>query len=597
MKTIKLSKDLALPAHEIATSVWAAIGNRGSGKSNLAAAIAEGIMDAGIPVVVIDQVGPWFSLRLEPDGKTPSRFQIPVLGGNHGDIVLLPGAGRQVAEALAASASSAVLDISMMGKGERIRFCADFAEAFFEAKKRNPGPVCLLLEEAQRLVPQVVRTVSPDIMRCLGAFEEMFEVGRNFGIGGGLLTLRPQKVNKDCLNLAETVFAFRATGALERKAIATWVQEKDAPGRNEVSGELPSLPIGTAIVWSPGLFDIYGHFKLALKSTFDASSTPGTARAAVKMKALDLGDLESKMEAVVAAARENDPKILKAKVAELQRQLAARTPEAAKAAPAKVETRTITQDVIPDGVRVELDQLGISLKDAREHWVAMGADLNHANKAHSALNRIVDRSKIRRTPIITSDRPDPNAAMKAANRAAAIAEDERRRSDSNHASVVATSIIEYGKRLGAGERAVLTAAAQHASGVSREQLTVLTGYRRSSRDTYLQKLKAAGLVGLVGDRYHATTEGAAALGGDFKPLPTGDELREHWLSNGRLGEGERKILALVAGRFPGGMTRDEISAATDYKRSSRDTYLQKLAARRLIENAGGTVTASETLFS
>src|SRR6185312_5032994 len=45
-----------------------------------------------------------------------------------------------------------------------------------------------------------------------------------------------------------------------------------------------------------------------------------------------------------------------------------------------------------------------------------------------------------------------------------------------------------------GEHAILTAAAQYPDGVSREQLTVLTGYKRSSRDTYLQRLGQAALV-------------------------------------------------------------------------------------------------------
>ena len=42
-----------------------------------------------------------------------------------------------------------------------------------------------------------------------------------------------------------------------------------------------------------------------------------------------------------------------------------------------------------------------------------------------------------------------------------------------------------------GEIKILTAVAQHPGGVTREQLSVLTGYKRSSRDTYLLRLKAA----------------------------------------------------------------------------------------------------------
>jgi hypothetical protein len=46
------------------------------------------------------------------------------------------------------------------------------------------------------------------------------------------------------------------------------------------------------------------------------------------------------------------------------------------------------------------------------------------------------------------------------------------------------------------------------------------------------------------------------------------------------------------------MIGDELSDKTEYKRSSRDTYLQRLSARRLIETSGrGEVQAAEELFS
>lgn len=144
-----------------------------------------------------------------------------------------------------------------------------------------------------------------------------------------------------------------------------------------------------------------------------------------------------------------------------------------------------------------------------------------------------------------------------------------------------------------GERRLLIAIAQHPGGVTREQLTVLTGYKRSSRDTYLQRLRARGAVEET-DRLRATSEGRAELGADFKPLPTGKALREHWLAN--LPEGERRILALLieAGRP---VTRDTLSDKTGYRRSSRDTYVQRLRARQLVEVLpAGNLVPSRTLY-
>jgi CRP-like cAMP-binding protein len=147
--------------------------------------------------------------------------------------------------------------------------------------------------------------------------------------------------------------------------------------------------------------------------------------------------------------------------------------------------------------------------------------------------------------------------------------------------------------LGKGERAVLTAIAQHRDGVSREQLTVLTGYTRSSRNTYIQRLKAAGLVD--GDEtLTATPAGIAELGPDFAPLPTGYALQKYWLE--RLSGGERTLLQVLCEHHPKPVTRDDLSKLTDYTRSSRNTYLQRLGARKLVFQVRGGFVPSEQLF-
>jgi len=86
----------------------------------------------------------------------------------------------------------------------------------------------------------------------------------------------------------------------------------------------------------------------------------------------------------------------------------------------------------------------------------------------------------------------------------------------------------------------------------------------------------------------------AALGDDFEPLPTGDALREHWLTT--LPEGERRILGHLIDVYPAGITGDELSDLTEYKRSSRNTYIQRLRARQLVVTSGGLVQAADTLF-
>jgi hypothetical protein len=76
--------------------------------------------------------------------------------------------------------------------------------------------------------------------------------------------------------------------------------------------------------------------------------------------------------------------------------------------------------------------------------------------------------------------------------------------------------------LGKGERTVLGAIAQYPEGALRDQLTVLTGYKKSSRDTYIQRLAAAGFVEVRANSVIATDAGVDALGSDFEPLPQGE---------------------------------------------------------------------------
>lgn len=133
-----------------------------------------------------------------------------------------------------------------------------------------------------------------------------------------------------------------------------------------------------------------------------------------------------------------------------------------------------------------------------------------------------------------------------------------------------------------GERRILIAIAERPQGATKQQLTVLTGYKRSSRDTYLQRLRAADHVRGAGtefDRIHATALGLHALGKDYVPLPVGPALIEYWRA--RLPQGELLIFDTLL-RARRALDREEIAQATGYKRSSRDTYLQRLRARGIV---------------
>ena len=148
--------------------------------------------------------------------------------------------------------------------------------------------------------------------------------------------------------------------------------------------------------------------------------------------------------------------------------------------------------------------------------------------------------------------------------------------------------------IGYGERQCLIAIAQHPREVTPEHLTVITGYKRSSRNTYLQRLRSAGYVGVGQNGLFATPEGVNALGNDYQPLPTNAALREHYKHS--LPEGERKIFILLDEHYPVAVAPEQIDEITGYQRSSRNTYLQRLNARGLIDKTGGGISLVGMLY-
>lgn len=150
-----------------------------------------------------------------------------------------------------------------------------------------------------------------------------------------------------------------------------------------------------------------------------------------------------------------------------------------------------------------------------------------------------------------------------------------------------------------GTIAILTAIVQHnRTGITREHLTILTGYKRSTRDAYIQRLRTGGTAALVKEEdglIWPTQEGIRELG-SFEPLPTGKALREYWMN--RLPKGERAIFEALVWRHPTGLSREDLSTETGFKASTRNAYIQRLITRKLVIDSGRSViVASKELFT
>jgi uncharacterized protein len=570
---MKLCADLTLPS-DAATQTYGIVGRRGTGKSYFAGKLVELLLEARNQVVIIDPVGIWYGLRLLPNGDD-SKFQIPILGGQRGDIPLEPTSGKLIADIVVENAGSMILDVSEMTGGEQRRFVGQFETELFQRKKKARSPLLLMFDEAQEFFPQHISGKDEFAAQMLGAGERLVKIGRNFGIGVGLITQRPQAVSKEVLNLTEVLVIFQTTGPQERKTIEDWVQEHGFDDR-DIKDRLPGLAVGDGLLWSPQWLKTFRQIRVLPKKTFDASATPTESEAAIVPKPIDLTVLQKKMAETLERAKADDPRELKKQIAELRKvnlEHAKHYPVVDEAVIEKAVAAALAKE------RVEYQRALALLRDALPDDAANLV----AHGVHDVAHRIDGVIEL-----LKQERP-AGVAQKV---------EHRFRKPEVARSIRAASSNGNGggaRSLPIGERTILTALIQYGRSVSRESLTVLTGYKRSSRDAYIQRLREKGYVLITdGNQVAATTAGADALP-NVDPLPTGEALQEWHMQ--RLPIGERVILGELIRAYPKVISRDDLTESTAYKRSSRDAYLQRLAARMLVVREGGGVKASDELFA
>jgi hypothetical protein len=614
-RSLQIATEQTVPI-DVVTEALGWLGRRGSGKTYGAQRAAELMHDAGAQFVAIDPVGNWWALRLAADEKSPG-IQIPVFGGLRGDVPLEATAGRLIADVIVDRGVSAVVDISQFeSDAEKGRFAHDFAARLFFRKKAEPSALHLFLEEAQEIIPQ---NPNEHETKMLNAFQRIAKLGRNYGIGFSVLSRHPQEVHKKVLNLVEILFAFQLTGPHERKAVAGWIKDKGID--EDIDAILPKLRVGAPHVWSPVLLGISKVVHVTPKWTFDASQTPKVGQRATvrELAPIDLEQLGKEIAASREKAEANDPTKLKAKIIRLEHDLARMAIE--KPRDSQETQRLIAGQVeraMEPRMRESATHMAASYNHAlermREGFIDTGRSV--AKEYESLMTRLIQAlqsvelprltdsdidyaiGKSAKLPVassmsVTSGLPSPPSGIKD------VFIESGRRGGKAYAREIATKAIEATRMpdgLGKGEHTILRAIAQHHStGVDLEQLTVLTGYKKSSRNTYLQRLTQAGLAWRDDDgTLHVTNNGMKKLGSDFQPLPTGRALRDYWMD--RLPDGERRLLEPLLNAWPKSLHRDHLDGV-GYQRSSRNTYLQRLGARKLIETGkSGLVKASDLLF-
>lgn len=553
----------------------AILGKTGSGKSNAAKILAEGLMADGERVCVIDPTGTWWGMRLLPNGK-PSPYQPVIFGGEHADLPLTDLHGAVIAEAIATSSDSVIIDTRALTVGQRVRFFTAFAETLL---RLNRGPLHVIVDEAHIFMPQGKTDIEGGKM--LHAGNNMVSLGRGVGLRIILISQRPQKLHKDSLTQTETLIAMRVMHPLDREAYEVWINEQgDKASGKEIVSSLASLPTGDAWVWSPlAGFLKRVHFPLA--RTFDSGKPLSRDQAAPQLAPLDTTALGGKMDAIRQEAQANDPKRLKARVAELERERSAE-----RANPLQVVDQAALDRAFSDGRMMGYEQ-GV----AQGHALAYSGARNEITPLVDRFDQLAERYReqtadftkkidARRDPA-----PKPNGATGPKTQAPPRA--------------VATREAPSGEAIGPEKKPLAVLARVYPGGYSDAQWALLAGFKRTGGtwSTYKSRLRSSARIEERGSLWYATPKGCADAGENGSPMPAaGQELVAWWCD--RIGA-ERKILQFLAEKYPWDIAHQGIADALDMTASGGtfNTYLSRLRSNGLIEETSdGSYRVAEALM-
>lgn len=530
MSTIRISKNLALPADTVTQAV-AILAKRRMGKSYLARKLAEGLHAAGQQLVIIDPKGDWWGIRSSADGKSDG-LPILIIGGEHGDIPLDPSAGETIAKLVVEETVSVLLDLSELRKHEIATFMPAFMEPLYRLKAREQyrTPLMVLTDEADAIAPQKPQ---PNEARMLGAFNDLVRRGGQRGIGVTFITQRSAVLSKDVLTQAQILIALRVIAPQDLAAIKAWV---DVHGTIEeqktLMSSLPSLPVGDAWVWSPGWPTDAGIFQRIHTlpiATFDSGATPKPGQKSTAPKRLadiDLEAVKRQMAETLERAKADDPKALRARIAELEDQLAA----APAAEPERVEVPVFDGEAFEGLRRRSADKTDLVIQQLQSAQAHLDRDL-------CDYRELVLRARVAGPPISTH--------------APAVTKPKTAEPQRNAASTSAHSRPVTNGSAGTVSkcaRGILTALVQHGR-LSLVQAAIIAGYAPDSGGVRnaAGELRTGGYITGGNAELEALPTGRAIVA-DVPKLPTGKALAEFWY--GKLGKAEASILKVVVAAYP-----------------------------------------------
>lgn len=572
----------AIPAAVLKSHI-AIVGKTGSGKTSTEKLAVEQVVADGARVCVLDTVkSDWWGITSSASGKSAG-LPFKILGGPRGHVPLHSSAGKVIGQLVASGKLPlSIIDMADFEAGGVQRFFVDFAQALFRNMR---GVLYLVIEEAHEVAPKERAGFGAENLSIHWA-KKMATAGRSKGIRLIVATQRVQSLHNAILGSCETLIAHRLTTPADQEPIRKWLQA-NAPSKEDAAGIAAAIArLATGSGWlCSGEAQIFQEVKFPKFKTFDNSKTPegNEASADVTVAHVDQDELRSLIGDAVKQAEADDPKILRQRIAQLEREVKQGIP-----AQAIVDAERDAREKIAPAEFAK--GFAAALYGAEQIYARGASAFIQLDRAHQTMQealRTVDG-------VMQDFKTWKNSAIATDQWKSGEAKPTRK------PPVVTVGDVRDAKqreerKLPQGEERMLICIAQHnQTGVTREQLTAFTGYKRSTRNVYLQRLFALHVLYERADRIHVNAEATCYLPSGYEPLPTGQALQRFWLD--RLPEGERKVLEACIEAYPNGLTRDDLDDKTGYKRSTRNVYIQRLVSKMLLTASAGYVAASEDLF-
>lgn len=542
---LKIAAGIELPV-EAVTQTFAYLARRGAGKTYAAKVMAEEMLSAGYPIVVLDPLGVWWGLR--------SKYPVCILGGEHADAPLEASSGKVVADFVVSERMSVIIDVSGFGENDMRRFVGDFATQFYHA---NREAIHWFVDEADEFAPQ--QAAGGPMAKCLGAMQNIVRRGRSRGIGCTLITQRSAVLNKSVLTQTECLVAMQTTGPHDLKAIDDWIKYHGTPEEREaIMQSLTKLQQGEAWLYSPAWLKLLKKIKFRKLHSYDSSSTPkpGEQRKAPKDLAdIDLGALKSKMAETIERAEAEDPKKLRAKIAELQKQLAAK--------PAAAIDQSAIDRAVSKAVAERDRQLQSAIKEREaiigklKGRMVKAAELLHVNG--EAVPEAVPIAAVVAVPMALAPKASPQPKK------------------TQPTSTVA------GAPLTKAELAILTAFYWlRDEEATPAKVSFYSGYTQGagSFNNALGRMRSTGLL----QGWRITLEGCDFIADSVDEKPVGSELRERLRR--KLTKAENALLDALLSIYPERATNETLAELSGYT-AGAGSFNNALGRLRAIEAAVG----------